>query len=305
MSKTAIEWATHTENYQAGCTKRGPECAGCYAESMSARLASMGPARYRDVTDDRGRWTGRLAFDGQALDRIVDGLQQAVKPRRVFLGSMTDLFHEDANDRWLVALAELVREVPRRHTLMVLTKRARRLLEWQRRHFAAGLPPNLWPGVTAGTQASADERLEVLALVRARGIRFVSVEPMLERVDLDLGFWADRRVGWVIAGGESGPRARPLHPAWVRSLRDQCVAAGVPFMFKQWGEWAPATWADVEAGTPGKVLAPTGREKGLHEAMDPAAGDSLVARVGKKAAGRELDGETWDQTPADYEPPTR
>lgn len=273
MSKTKIEWATHTSNWIAGCTKVSPACKHCYAETMTARLATMpnGPARYRDgVVEDR-RWTGRVSYDADALKRTFEGLRSARKPRRVFINSMSDTFHADVPPESLDDLAreinqldvELARQERVPHSILLLTKRPERLLEWQLEHFPLGLPHWVWVGVTAENQEQADKRIPVLCEVAA-DVRFISAEPLLGHIEME-PLWT-ARIGWVIVGGESGPRARPTNPTWVDSLKARCQSASIPFFFKQWGEWVCL--------------------------------DSEVLLVGKKAAGAMLDGCEWREVPS-------
>lgn len=322
---TKIEWADDTENAASGCSeailpsgKMDPACVNCYARLQSARCASMGMDLYDGVAERTGnaaRWTGVFRWDRDMLRRKFDRMKGG---HRVFLGSMTDLWHDQHDPGLLVALAEEIRRLgerkpERRPIVITLTKRADRLLAWQREHFPDGLPEWVWPGVTAGCQDAANTRIPVLLQVQARGPRVVSVEPMTGPVDLELiglykgcpgtlnaltGSWwpaigdveaecAGREesegggIGWVIAGGESGPKARPSHPDWFRALRDQCVAAGVPFFFKQWGEWAPDYYIedDDPPGTP------------------PRQAAESMSRVGKESAGRLLDGREWNEVP--------
>lgn len=307
MSATKIEWATHTSNWLAGCTKVSPACAHCYAEAMTCRMASglSGQSRYHSGVVDLNtrQWTGRIAYDEIALWRAFRALNSARKPRRVFCGSMSDLFHDDAPPESLADLAKAIRMLGNAHghVIMLLTKRPGNLLAWQHQYFPAGLPPWVWVGCTVEDQQRADERVRLLLQVKA-AVRFVSCEPLLGPVNLhtcdgysallgsgDLagtsyGLGAGPALAWVIAGGESGPNARPSHPDWFRGLRDQCKSAGVPFMLKGWGRYVPGgqlpdeTWA------------------ALDRAGDPPHEDGMYA-LGKKLAGRILDGRTWDESP--------
>ena len=191
---------------------------------------------------------------------------------------MSDLFHERAPDAWI---DRIVREIAlhQQHTFVVLTKRAERALNYLRRFVerAGHILHNLWLGVSVEDRARL-RRMELLCETRA-AVRFVSAEPLLG----DLGSLALRGIDWVICGGESGPRARPMHPNWARSIRDQCAAAGVPFFFKQWGEWLPRDQlGDLDCS--------------LH--FDGHAWTADHVRAGKKAAGRLLDGREWSQYPA-------
>jgi len=344
--KTKIEWADDTENAASGCSeavlpsgKMDPACVNCYARLQSARCASMGQALYDGVAERTGnaaRWTGVFRWDRDMLRNRFDRMKGG---HRVFLGSMTDLWHPDHDPGLLVALADEIRRLgerrPERWPIVItLTKRADRLLAWQREHFPDGLPEWVWPGVTAGCQDAANARIPVLLQVQARGPRVVSVEPMTGPVDLKfcacetccrgdhpgdcstcagwgdhseddeeetdtLGFVScedcdgdgacflcggsrrDARIGWVIAGGESGRKGRPSNLEWFRSLRDQCVAAGVPFFFKQWGEWAPDYYIEDD-DPPG---------------MQPRQAAESMSKVGKESAGRLLDGREWNEVP--------
>jgi protein gp37 len=185
---------------------------------------------------------------------------------------MADVFEDRRElDEWRAKLAALINETPWLDWLL-LTKRPDRaaaLAPWGK-----DWPKNVWLGTTVETQAWAERRLPQLAAVPAH-VRFLSCEPLLGR--LQLSAWLKPHIHWVIAGGESGPRARPSNPEWFRALRDQCVDARVPFHFKQWGNWVPAPELTSGART---------------------LGGTPLVRVTKKAAGRHLDGETWDQLPA-------
>jgi len=304
---TKIEWATHTANWLAGCSKASPACQHCYAETMTARLATMphAPARYREgVVEDR-RWTGRIAYDADALHLAFTRLDAAKSPQRVFVNSMSDTFHEAAPQESLRDLARAIQYVPATgmewpHVVMLLTKRPDRMLAWQREHFPDGLPSWVWVGCTVEDQRRADERLDHLLNVHAR-VHFASVEPLLGPLDLEEwmpGPRADgtdnfRGLSWLIVGGESGPRARPMHPEWARSLRDQCVAAGVAFHFKQVGAWAWDPNGDRCVALDGRNM-PNVEPNGSN-----GDGTVRIRRMDKHAAGRLLDGRTWDEFPGE------
>ncbi len=359
MGKTKIEWATHTSNWLAGCTKVSPACTHCYAETMTARLATMpaSPARYHDDVVADGRWTGRLSYDRTALDAALAGLAGAKKPRRVFANSMSDTFHASAPAESLVDLAEGIRRtvVPRDAALMLLTKRPERARDWQREHFPGGLPSWVWIGATVEDLKRAAERVPYLVEIATAGVRFLSVEPLLGPVDLSqwLAVYRSQASGlrytrasaagdhdvlssplsWVIAGGESGTGARPMHPDWARRLRDDCRAAGVPFFFKQWGEWrsiCQMAEAEHSALYRSRVQAKEGEDQsvlddlfgsrcmvptlvlradGKHmEKSEPRAYWStddegkpahavLAFYLGKARTGRQLDGVEWNEVP--------
>lgn len=306
MGKTTIEWATHTHNVLAGCSKSSPACQHCYAETMTARLAKMpqAPPRYHDRVIEGHRWTGRLSYDPDAMNGLAQLLTDPTK--RVFLNSMSDTFHPHAPITQLSDLSDIIDDRQRKPTgvLMLLTKHPDVMLEWQRERHPSGLPPWVWVGSTVEDQQRANERLDDLLNVQAH-VHYVSAEPLLGPLELDR--WFDgfdgntpNVIDWVIGGGESGPKARPTHPTWARDLRDQCVYAGVPFMWKQWGTWLPDDHAhilpdDVHA----KILTGGGpKQAGVWSV--PSSSASVRAccyAVGKHRSGRLLDGRTWDEIP--------
>jgi protein gp37 len=211
--KTAIEWTESTWNPVTGCTKISLGCRHCYAERMAKRLRAMGQERYRNgfrVTMHRDQLESPLRWR---------------KPQMIFVNSMSDLFHRDVPTAFIREVFQVM-QAATQHTFQVLTKRARRMASLADR---LPWPQNVWMGVTV----EAEEycwRLDCLRRVPA-AVRFVSLEPLLgpiRRLPLDA-------IDWVIVGGESGPYARPLEAEWARSARDQCLAAGVAFFFKQWG----------------------------------------------------------------------
>jgi protein gp37 len=223
------------------------------------------------------------------------------KPRRIFVCSMSDLFYESVPDEWIAKVFAVMALCPQ-HTFQVLTKRPERMREYLVERCKAREPlPNVWIGCTVEDQQRADERIPVL-LETPAAKRFVSCEPLLGPVNFSLVTVEDNNgcaaqiwplhgsgLDWVIAGGESGPNARPSHPDWFRSLRDQCVDAGVPFFFKQWGEWAFTGARNTHFMDSDGVL----RAKA-------GAGDDGAwpcSRGGKKAAGHLLDGQEWRQVP--------
>lgn len=310
MSKTKIEWATHTWNPITGCTPVSEGCQNCYAARMSKRLAG----RYGYPEDN----PFRVTFHPERLEEPLHWR----KPRMVFVCSMGDLFHEDVPFDFICKVWNVMRYA-RNHTFMLLTKHPKRMLEWFQAVqewseygqgsymiFGGGKPksyggdgiivgkakrwplPNVWLGVTAENQQRADERIPILLQIPAAK-RFVSVEPMLGPIDLiqsagieitDVGTFG--LIDWCIVGGETGPGARPMHPDWARSLRDQCQEAWVPFFFKNWGEWAPNYYGAQEWESDNSMA--------FHYFDDPPL---KVWRCGKKRAGRLLDGQAWDQFP--------
>lgn len=258
MGKTKIEWTEYSWNPVTGCTSASEGCQNCYAKRMANRLRG----RYGYPADPF-----RVTLHPEKLEEPL----KWKKPRRVFVCSMGDLFHEQVPDEYIAKVWEVMNNASQ-HTFLVLTKRPQRMKDFLARlgwyiHDRDGYPmeavldeggkctvKNVWLGVTAENQQRADERIPILLQIPA-AVRFVSIEPMLGPVVIPEE-WPD----WIICGGETGPGARPIHPDWVRSLRDQCQAAGTPFFFKSWGEWAEHN-------------------------------------VGKKKAGRLLDGRTWDEIP--------
>lgn len=223
-TKSPIEWTEATWNPVGGCTIISPGCTNCYAMRMASRLEAMGQKKYAGTTrktGGRAKWNGKIVLDEAALD-IPSRWRQ---PKVIFVNSMSDLFHEAIPVEFIVRVFNVMEEAGH-HTFQVLTKRAERLAE-----VSAQLrwPKNVWMGVSV---ESADyvERINRLRSTPAH-IKFLSLEPLLGPLDnLDL-----HNIDWAIAGGESGPAARPMDPTWVRSIRDQCVSAGVAFHFKQWG----------------------------------------------------------------------
>ncbi len=215
---TAIEWTDATWNPLRGCTRISPGCVHCYAERFAERFRGVPGHPYEQ------------GFDLRIVpERLADPLRWS-RPKMVFVNSMSDLFHQDVQESYIIAVARVM-QAANWHTYQVLTKRSERLRDLLQGsiRFAAD-EPHIWWGVSVEDQRFGLPRVEHLRASPA-GLRILSVEPLLE----DLGFLNLEGIGWVIAGGESGPGARPLDPAWVRRVRDTCEAAGVPFFFKQWG----------------------------------------------------------------------
>ena len=314
MATTKIEWADKVWNPVTGCTKVSEGCRNCYAELMASRFWK--DRKFSDVKFHPERLSQPLGWK---------------KPARVFVNSMSDLFHPDIPFEFIDEVFYIMR-VAEHHTFMVLTKRPEimlKFLEWQKpiRWPAnwVGHQPNVWLGVSVEDQKTADQRIPLL-LETPAAVRFVSCEPLLGPVDLakKLGQYSDcpecgygvrvdeeglcnscgrdaihYGIDWVIVGGESGKNARPMHPDWVRSIRDQCVDAGVPFFFKQWGEWAPVNeigdgWYCLTHSFGNMIRT---RIPNKSKIMENAWDGHLIARVGKKRAGRLLDGREWNEFP--------
>jgi len=216
--RSRIEWTDASWNPVRGCTKVSPGCARCYAETFAERFRGVAGHPYEQGFDLR-----------LVPEKLAEPLRWR-KPRRVFVNSMSDLFHEGVPDEFIESVARVM-QAASWHTFQVLTKRSERMrnLLSGPLAFAAGLP-SVWWGVSVENRRHGLPRIEHLRAAPAP-VRFLSVEPLLE----DLGEVDLRGISWVIVGGESGHGARPVNPDWVRSLRDQCGAADVPFFFKQWG----------------------------------------------------------------------
>lgn len=327
MSK--IEWTNETWNPLIGCTKTSAGCKNCYA-IKTAWIRMHNPLmadRYAGtVGKTAGRqlnWTGRVNIVREAMEKPL----KIKKPTMFFVTSMSDLFHPSVNFQFIVELFHIMKRCPQ-HSFQILTKQSGRMREfmneWAPNPY--GHPyeplPNVWLGVSVEHQETDCRILDLLSIRAA--VRFLSCEPLLGPLDLQypktiwptgpqmccsgkdcgcMGMPSEppliHGINWVIAGGESGPGARPMHRDWVRSLRDQCQSARIPFFFKQWGEWvAEGQKSNFIAGSKVrevKNLLPDGTEY-ITGVIDP--GDiSCMLRVGKHLAGRQLDGRTWDEMP--------
>jgi protein gp37 len=252
--KSKIEWTDATWNPVTGCSKVSLGCAHCYAETFAKRFRGV-PAHPYEQGFELKLWPDRL------------DLPLAWKEgKMIFVNSMSDLFHEDVPDDFIVKVFDTMYRA-RHHIFQVLTKRSERMLTWTLKHFSsdrsrkdgkAAWPENVWLGVSMENQ-SYTWRIKHLQKTPAP-IKFLSVEPLLSPVHLNISLL--ETIQWVIVGGESGPRARPMKPEWVYEIQNQCQKYRIPFFFKQWGTYNP-----------------------------------MGKRVGKKVAGRILDGRTWDEVP--------
>ncbi|MEU4821352.1 phage Gp37/Gp68 family protein [Actinomadura sp. NPDC023710] len=224
--RSAIEWTETTWNPTTGCDQVTRGCDNCYALALAKRLKAMGQQRYQNDGDPR---TSGPGFGVTCHPDLLAVPYSWKKPRLVFVNSMSDLFHARVPLKFVQQVFEVMAGTPQ-HTYQILTKRALRL-----KRVAAELPwpPNVWVGVSV-EDADVVHRVESLRAVPA-AVRFLSCEPLLGPLD-DLSL---EGIHWVIAGGESGRNARPVNPAWVQGLRDQCFDAGVSFFFKQWGGRTP------------------------------------------------------------------
>lgn len=223
MTTTSIEWTDKTWNPVAGCNVLSAGCTNCYAMTMAARLSAMKVQKYIGTTrksGDRAVWTGKITLDHKTLDIP----HRWRKPAKIFVNSMSDLFHDDVPLDFIERVFEVIRDTPR-HRYQVLTKRADRLLELAPK---LAWPDNLWMGVSV-ENADVVWRIDRLRDTPAK-VKFLSCEPLLGSLgNIDLV-----GIDWVIAGGESGAKFRPMEGAWVREIRDRCQATGTPFHFKQW-----------------------------------------------------------------------
>lgn len=334
---TDIEWCDSSLNIMSGCDgcelwNRAAGVKHCYAGTLTDRYGRR--PGWPDSFEKPKLFLNRL--DAALKWSDLTGKDRPGKPwlnghaRMVFLNDMGDTFTESLPDDWLAPLLPRLADSP--HVWMILTKRGQRMRAFSERH---PFPENVWPGVSLTTQRSA-ARASQLQFVQGGGVRFVSAEPLWGSVTLEaplgLAVSSQRQpngpvesffrptIGLVIVGGQSGPKAKPMHPDWARSLRDQCVAAGVPYFFKQWGEWMPSDkapdpdpvpktilkgspaecvvmkrppraicWVDHDG--PVKIIGDDGRFTG-----DSPRGECM-SRVGKKAAGRLLDGREWSEFP--------
>lgn len=331
---TAIEWTDRTWNILTGCTRVSAGCDNCYI----ARTPPFRMAGRKFDGEGPGSTTG-LVFHPERMNQPLG----ARKPQRWFVNSLADLFHEDVPDEYLSKVFEVMEQATNQ-TFQILTKRPARMrsfvqsrmdrkreyadkfadcpteamrnspaARWARQR-AEHPPANIWLGVSIEDQRWANNRIPAL-LETPAAVRFLSCEPLLGPISLVANTKIDTGtlVDWVIVGGESGPGARPMHPQWARQLRMECTENGIPFLFKQWGEWVEDVWVDGEGN---RHLNVPGNAKDRNRCAMHSAGMTAMRpgnpfnpwqaghpnwtamkRVGKKAAGRQLDGRTWDEFP--------
>ena len=277
MADTKIDWTDKVWNPVTGCAKIGSGCLNCYAERMTRRFWKA--------------WGCEPPPNHFKVQLHPERLEQPLhwkKPRRIFVNSMSDLFHDDVPFGFVNKMWGVVVRCPQ-HAFQILTKRPARM-----RAFFDQLPgrdvyekrtwcKNVHLLVSASTQKEVDEAVPILLEIPA-AVRGLSLEPLLGPILFRCRQRA-KRLDWVIVGGESGPGARPMHPYWVRGIRDQCVEAGIPFFFKGWGKWCHVdqmprdTWDQVDI------------------AHNLAGHGQSMWPVGKKNSGRILDGRTWEEYP--------
>jgi protein gp37 len=236
-----IEWTEQTWNPSAGCTKISSGCQNCYAETMAIRLQAMGVEGY-----DNG-------FKFNIVPSRLNDPFKKKKPTVFFVNSMSDIFHKDMPEEYLDSIFDVIKETPQ-HTYQILTKRADRMYQYLSER---EIPNNIWLGVTVENRKEGLPRIDKLRTLQA-SVLFLSVEPLLE----DLGIINLANIDWVIVGGESGNRARPMEKSWVLNIKQQCEAKNVAFFFKQWGTW----------------------------------GADKIKR-NKKLNGKDIDGKVWQQYP--------
>lgn len=242
-TNSKIEWTEQTWNPVTGCTKISPGCKYCYAEVMAKRLKAMGAPGYENGFNT-------ITLMHERLDQPL----HRKKPTIYFVNSMSDLFHEAVPYDFIDRIFDTIRATPQ-HAYQILTKRAERMNEYFQ---TRPVPDNAWLGVSVEDKKYGIPRIGYLQAIKAK-TRFLSIEPLLE----DLGRFSLKGIHWVIVGGESGVKARPMEESWVLKLRDQCQRNEIDFFFKQWGSW----------------------------------GQDGVKRT-KGANGRRLQGQTWDMIPA-------
>ena len=339
MSKSKIEWTDRTWNPVRGCSRVSEGCRNCYAERIAARfsagqkedptncdppLCELDPPLsdktlgifegFAIRTPSGPRWTGKVEL---IESKLTEPLHWK-KPQRVFVNSMSDLFHEALPDDAIGRVFAVMALCPH-ITFQILTKRPERMLKffavdaaerverilnrdygctmWTFKPKGDWPLSNVWLGCSVEDQATADARIPLLLQTPA-AIRFVSYEPALGPISFHgwIPFTRaakeDSRLDWIIAGGESGPGARPAHPDWFRRVRDQCQVSGVPFFFKQRGNW---TWDNTEAQN--KIRLTVNGRNGQDLANADDGGDVWMSNVGKKKAGALLDGREWKQFP--------
>jgi len=239
--KTAIEWTDATWNPTTGCDRVSPGCDHCYAMTLAKRLKGMGSKAYQEDGDPATSGPGFLAHEWPgALGRPLGWHA----PRRIFVNSMSDLFHKSISDEYIRRVWTVMEMTPQ-HTYQVLTKRPGRMASFLRRYRPEPLP-NVWGGTSVEDQHWATVRIPPLKAAPL-AIRFLSCEPLLGPVNL-FASTDSPLLDWVIVGGESGPGARPMHSSWARHLRDQCIRHEVPFLFKQWGGKTPKSGGRVLDG---------------------------------------------------------
>ncbi|AMQ67014.1 hypothetical protein SEA_BIPPER_79 [Mycobacterium phage Bipper] len=301
--RSGIEWTDATWNPVTGCSEVSPGCDRCYAKAFAERFRGTEGHYYQRGFD--------VVLRPEKLDQPI----RWTRPRLVFVNSMADLFHQAVPDDYIARVFAVMAQAPQ-HTFQLLTKRHARMRHLLNAeafrakvfHHGGGMTwplPNVWVGVSAENQQWWDTRVEYL-LGTPAAVRWVSLEPLLGHITMGTPWSLDPEtfrftgIDWVVVGGESGTGARPMHPEWARSLRDQCAAAKVPFLFKQWGNWSPVA-PDEAARNRDRLVFQNGKSISFEHATrtDLERWDYVVMRrAPKSAGGRHLDGQLHDQYPA-------
>jgi len=328
VDKTRIPWSDMTWNPLAGCSPdpMSPGCINCYAKGMARRMG--GPGQHFDGLATKEGWTGDVGFFPHILAKPIG----MTKPRVIFIGSMGDLFYSGVGDHLIDEVMGVVAACMvgrgRSHLFLALTKRPERMLDYMttegvQRRWADAIAPrlengdwfgdqismikeplkNLWLGTSTEDQERYNKRIGYLIETPAAG-RFISVEPMLSKISMMLGPPLDLKNGalsWVICGGESGPNARPLHLEWARRLQGDCMALGIPFMFKQYGTWEPAHWyteaTHAVRESDGRLMKLHHEPKSASRADGPPDGWCGLVKVRKKRELPELNGRIHADRP--------
>jgi len=328
MSK--IEWTDKTWNPVIGCSKISEGCENCYAEKMAFRLTNMLKNTKNHISNEintsciayssiieNGKWNGKTALRKDKLQEP----SKWKKPCKIFVCDMGDLFHESVPFQWIDKIFTVCACNPH-HIFQLLTKRPERALKyfnWKEPDWAnegmreddgVKIPfkdwkwplDNVWIGVTVENQEQSEIRIPLLSKIPVR-IKYISCEPLLGPIDLSEIIYEGQKIyplkfiNWVIAGGESGPGSRPMHPDWVRSLQDQCEATNIPFFFKQWGEYRP-----FEKMSKPNFYIDSATNK-INFIVDgkwldyPLITNCMFLKIGKKKAGRLLDGIIYNEFP--------
>jgi protein gp37 len=306
---TGIAWCDSTWNPIRGCSRVSEGCRNCYAERVAGRFSGRdlpyeGLASLKIVGEGspeehiEARWTGEVRFIEKRLNDPI----RWKTPSRIFVNSMSDLFHPGVAEQWITDIFRVMARAPQ-HKYIVLTKRPERMRDvlrdpelkavFQRSYGQQWPPPNWWFGVSVEDQETADHRIPIL-LQCPSAIRFISYEPALGPVNFAKAAGGPEvftAIDWLIVGGESGPRARPMHPNWAREARDLCSATGVKFFFKQWGSYSPNLPPKRFAISQG--IAEEARVTEVHTFADGLC----TYRVSNLKAMPNLDGVEWKEFP--------
>jgi protein gp37 len=297
--KTKIEWASATWNPIVGCEPVSPGCKNCYAARMASRFGGEGE-RWENLARG-GKWTGLTKNQRKQHDKPI----RWRRARSIFVCSMSDLFFHGVSDALRLKIFFTMQECTR-HRFLVLTKRPREAYIWLTKaiekyapEFTAHLMDHIWFGVTVENADMCAARVPILQQLPVQK-RFVSCEPLLGPVNLN--FWLDTpepMIDWIIAGGESGPGARPTHPDWVGKLQATARVYGIPFLFKQWGEWSPTgeSARQIAIDREGRIAEDVRDSATYPPDAQSSDGWQTMYKVGKQKAGRLFDGTLCDDFP--------